>query len=242
MSGEAMQGEREDPWSRAVIAAAANLTGAPFQKQSGWSVAPVHRQVVPNGVKTVVSVTCATVRLAAKTNVDRAGTLGQARALDTLATALSRDDVVPSLYVDPAGAFFLMPWVDAPVMWDCLYGDARASEARALSLIGDAGRWLRRLHDARLVPGTPSAAKRPFTIRQSPDDADDLVGLSRRLMDPLREMRGRPREDAMLHGDFQAKNLFVCEDGLRTFDVPRPVAGHPLGDVARFLLALDHQD
>lgn len=153
----------------------------------------------------------------------------QFRALDALYS--QGVQCVRPHYIDKKKRFFVMDWVDAPLLGLELGGNTHDK------LIVDAGRWLSNSQKLTVSPSVrPSQLRKPKIRHISGDRTTKRLAasLKKRLKDPSAFQTVPVR----LHGDFTIGNIFCAPDGLMGFDAQFDDFGSPFHDAARLLLSL----
>lgn len=203
---------------------------AHFGATEGWVIETVMTRPGDKGLSVIRARNETIGRdLAVKADKVRWRNADQYRAIKALFDAGTR--CVAPYYLDPSQRFFVMDWIDAPLLTHRLGGDDHDAWIR------DVGRWLDNL---QTVTGRePGGRVKPYRFRlssRSPDKtvADVWKPLVRRLKKADLYEAGLVR----LHGDFHPGNVFCASDGVVVFDPQRDRFGNPFQDVARFLLGL----
>lgn len=169
--------------------------------------------------------------VAVKANVLKDANERNFRALVNLRRVVP--DSVRPFFIAEDRSFFVMEWVDAPLLIDKMRGPARRAA------LGRAGAWLARLHD---VTGTGRAVEEQLKTLPLPavkaNRSDEISRVCAVLEHRYWALKGRTAPCAMLHGDYQLHNLFDQGDRVLGFDRPRDRTGAVYFDLARFCVGI----
>ena len=138
---------------------------------------------------------------------------------------------VRPLWIAHDDAFFVMEWIDSPLLEKKLAGLKRSAWIRR------AGEWLSRLHRSTAGGSEPIVAREVLQVAEDGDDGT-VSAVAAKLDARLQRLDPPACQLSMLHGDFTPRNIFCTSDGLLAFDAQRYVRGLPHLDVARFLVSL----
>ncbi len=140
-------------------------------------------------------------------------------------------DSIRPFYIDSSKLFFVMEWVDAPLLAQQLGGTHHEE------LIAEAGRWLSKMQSLT-ANNTLDASKirkpKLRRLRGDPNVQKLHKTLSKRLGDP-KVLQNKP---VRLHGDFTIFNVFSTHKRLLGFDAQVDAYGIRFHDASRFLLSL----
>lgn len=140
-------------------------------------------------------------------------------------------DCVKPLYIDHRDRFFVMEWVDAPLLGDQLAGDHHND------LIFRSGQWLAKMQEATVRQTRPRSKVRKIRMpRTSGDEIAEgvLANLKTRMKHSDFQRLGCVR----VHGDIHTNNYFVIPDGVMAFDAQYDSFGNSFQDPAQFLFRL----
>lgn len=170
-------------------------------------------------------------RFAVKANSVPADNKRQYRALRGLGR--KTDDSVRAFHISTDHRFFVMEWVDAPLMIERLPGPDRQPD------ITRVGAWLARLHATTATH--PFLAPKQHVVRLPEGDAGELAEeVAWNLRERMGTLRVRSGPTAMLHGDFHPGNLFVANERILAFDRKFHASGTIFFDIATFLVDIAH--
>ena len=138
---------------------------------------------------------------------------------------------VRPFYIDSSKLFFVMEWVDAPLLAQQLGGTHHEE------LIAKAGRWLSKMQNLT-ENNTIDASniRKPKLKRLRGDQA--VQKLYKTLNKSLGDPKVLQKTPARLHGDFIITNVFLSRNRLLGFDAQVDAYGIPFHDASRFLLSL----
>jgi hypothetical protein len=142
----------------------------------------------------------------------------------------------------------IMEWIDAPSLARLLF-TRMAMPGRRLDAVAEAGRWLRRYHEASELKLAPLDAahfvrrlQQRFNARPDLErllDRDPvLVKTARRLHDQAATLQGIAVTTALNHGDFTPFNLLVAPQRVTGIDFWGRPRGPVATDLARMLVYL----
>ena len=140
-------------------------------------------------------------------------------------------DSIRPFYIDSSKLFFVMEWVDAPLLEQQLGGTHHDE------LIADAGRWLSKMQ--KLTENSTiyaSNIRKPKLKRLRGDQA--VQKLFKSLNKCLGDPKVLQKTPVRLHGDFTIFNVFSTHNRLLGFDAQVHAYGIPFHDATRFLLSL----
>ena len=157
--------------------------------------------------------------------------LNKEQFLATEAMYRSKVRFVRPIFLDHGCRFFVMEWVDAPLL------SSELGSSQHNTIISSAGKWL-----ADMQAATGAGPRKSGVIR---DFRRPKVSFDWTFFRALLQFRKRIRETVSssadlvrLHGDYHSGNIFRTENGLLGFDAQYDGFGSPFRDVARFLLDL----
>lgn len=165
-----------------------------------------------------------------KMNTDHARNVLEFKALQTLHQVTGA--CAAPLFIDDAGNFFGLEWIDAPTVLDQISGPEHGAA------LARTGAWLARLHSVE--------SREPFLVRKRSllhlgyfEQRGAVAVATARLRACRRHARVSAGPIALLHGDFHAGNVFDLGDRVLAIDRVADFYGPAFQDVARFLSDLE---
>lgn len=153
------------------------------------------------------------------------------KALETL-HRLSPKSVAP-LYLAKDYRYFLMSWIDGPLLSDVIGQPGREA------LLHQAGAWMAGFHGAsHRRPMFMRSKKAPALEAPIRNGSDVIATAATRLRENLNRLSKGTAPMATLHGDLHAGNFFVRDGDLIAFDREQDTFGLTFLDVAKFLTDL----
>lgn len=206
--------------------------GKRYGDPNGWSIRVISEQGRPGRERRLLRARHAGGQcLAIKQNSAPAHNRRQYRALRNLRRATP--ECVAPHYISEDAQFFVMDWVDAPLLGERLTGPERLADLRRM------GSWLARLQSA--TTRHPLLVRKPYSFRSPTGDLDAITtSIEARLRARLDLVSYRDGPLTMLHGDLHPGNVFVTEEEIVVFDRKLDRYGTAFIDIAAFLISLGH--
>lgn len=198
--------------------------------EGNWEFSILKERQAPGMMSVLLATNAPTERrVVVKAHKRKRRNLDQFKALEAMLEA--GVSCVKPLHLDSKHRFFLMEWIDAPLLASCLGKDGHDD------LIRQSGQWVSQLQRATATRKPPLRMLHTLRVPSVRGDTQMkaiAADLRKRLLISDLHRSGVVR----LHADFHATNIFCLPEGLMAFDAQYNRFGSPFHDPATFLMSL----